>query len=90
VSVAVTGSALAIHPGALGDVLLAIPALRALRATGDRLTIGAQPRIGALLVVLGEADAALDFESLRLDALFTEGEHQEGERGTLRGFPLNQ
>lgn len=64
------GAALAIHPGALGDVLLAIPALRALRAGGHRLTLAAQPRLAALVAALGEADEARDFESLRLDALF--------------------
>ena len=64
------GATLAIHPGALGDVLLAIPALRALRDAGGRLTLAAQPRIASLLVALGEADEACDFESLRLDALF--------------------
>lgn len=63
-------TALAIHPGALGDVLLAVPALRALRAGGTRLTLAAQPRIAALLVALGEADEAHDFDALRLDALF--------------------
>src|SRR5438034_558609 len=66
---------LAIHPGALGDVLLAIPALRALRAAGARLTLAAQPRIASLLVALDETDDGCDFESLRLDALFA------GERG---------
>jgi heptosyltransferase-3 len=65
------GTALAIHPGALGDVLLAIPALRVLREADTRVTLAAQPRIASLLVALGEADAACDFESLRLDALFT-------------------
>jgi len=70
VSREVAGATLAIHPGALGDVLLAIPALRALRAAGDRVTLAAQPRIASLLVALGEADDARDFESLRLDALF--------------------
>ena len=64
-----TKAALAIHPGALGDVLLAIPALRALRAASDGLTLAAQSHIAALLVALGEADGASDFESLRLDAL---------------------
>jgi len=70
VSREVAGATLAIHPGALGDVLLAIPALRALRAAGDRVTLAAQPRIASLLVALGEADDGCDFESLRLDALF--------------------
>jgi ADP-heptose:LPS heptosyltransferase len=70
VSLAVAGTALAIHPGSLGDVLLTIPALRALRAEGGRLTLAARPHLAALVVALGEADAALDFESLRLDTLF--------------------
>jgi ADP-heptose:LPS heptosyltransferase len=63
-------AALVIHPGALGDVLLAVPALRAIRAGGAAVTIAAQPRIGALLVALGVADRALDFEALGLEALF--------------------
>ena len=72
---AVAGATLAIHPGALGDVLLAIPALRALRAGGARLTLAAQPRIAALVAALGEADAAQDFDALGLGALFAgEGE----------------
>jgi ADP-heptose:LPS heptosyltransferase len=70
VNLVVAGATLAVHPGALGDVLLAIPALRALRDAGGRLTLAAQPRIASLLVALGEADEACDFESLRLDALF--------------------
>lgn len=66
------GATLAIHPGALGDVLLAIPALRALRAgrPGRPLAIAAQPRLGRLLVALGEVDRSVDFESLGLGALF--------------------
>jgi ADP-heptose:LPS heptosyltransferase len=70
VRLVVAGAALAIHPGALGDVLLAIPALRALRDAGQRVMLAAQPRLASLLVALGEADEACDFESLRLDALF--------------------
>jgi len=66
-------SALAIHPGALGDVLLVIPALRALRADGARLTLAAQPHIAALIAALDEADVAHDFDALRLDALFAGG-----------------
>ena len=61
---------LTIHPGALGDVLLAVPALRALRAGAAALTIAAQPRIGALLVALGVVERAVAFEALGLEALF--------------------
>ncbi len=69
-TVAIRG-ALAVHPGALGDVLLAIPALRALRATSGMVGLAAQRHIAALVAALGESDAAHDFEALRLDALFT-------------------
>lgn len=64
---------LAIHPGALGDVLLAVPALRRLRAAGaGPLLLAAQPRLGALLVALGVVDRALDFEGLGLARFFTD------------------
>jgi hypothetical protein len=62
---------LAVHPGALGDVLLAIPALRALRATSSTpLVLAAQPRIGALIEALGVVDGHVAFDALGLDALF--------------------
>ena len=64
---------LAVHPGALGDVLLAVPALRALRATaGGPLVLAAQPRIGALLQALDVVDRAVAFDTLGLDALFVD------------------
>jgi ADP-heptose:LPS heptosyltransferase len=63
---------LAIHPGALGDVLLAIPALRALRAQGGTVVLAAQPRIGALLEALGVVDRHVAFDSLGLDTLFVD------------------
>jgi len=67
-------SILVIHPGALGDVLLAIPALRVLRARhhAERLVLAAQSHLGRLLVELGEVDDARAFESLGLEALFVE------------------
>lgn len=64
--------ALAVHPGALGDVLLAIPALRALRAASGAVALAAQRHIANLVAALGEAEAAHDFATLRLDALFTD------------------
>ena len=88
------GDAFVIHPGALGDVLLAVPALRVLRASGE-LTIAAQPRIGALLVALGVADRAVAFETLGLDALFSDAplaahapfvRHVEGARQVVCWF----
>jgi len=68
------GDVLVIHPGALGDVLLTIPALRMLRARhhDGRLVLAAQSHLGRLLVELGEVDAASAFESLGLEALFVE------------------
>ena len=64
---------LAVHPGALGDVLLAVPALRALRATAaSPVVLGARPHIGALLAMLGVVDRAVAFEALGLDALFVD------------------
>jgi len=63
-------------------VLLAVPALRALRRERprDELVIAAQPRIGRLLEALGVVDRSVDFERLGLDALFASeasgSEHQ--------------
>jgi heptosyltransferase III len=67
---------LVIHPGALGDVLQAVPALAALRrfGGGSRLTFAGQGRLGELLAGLGVVDEALAFDTLGLDALFAEGE----------------
>jgi hypothetical protein len=69
----VSGLTLAVHPGALGDVLLAVPALRALRATARTpVVLGAQPHIGALLAALGVVERSVAFEALGLDALFVD------------------
>jgi heptosyltransferase III len=65
---------LVIHPGALGDVLLAVPALRAFRRTerAGEVVLAAQARIGELLCALGEVDRAVRFERLGLDAFFVD------------------
>lgn len=64
--------AFVIHPGALGDVLLAIPALRVLRAArpSEPVVLAAEPRLATLLRDLGEADGALALDALGVRALF--------------------
>lgn len=66
---------LVIHPGPLGDVVLATPALRALRRRhpGDEIVLAAQSPIGELMHMLGLVDVRLRFDLLGLDTLFVDG-----------------
>ena len=59
-----------LHPGALGDVLLSMPALRTLRVAKHELVLAAQPRIGQLLASLAIVDRHLAFDTLGLETLF--------------------
>jgi ADP-heptose:LPS heptosyltransferase len=81
-------SVLAIHPGALGDVLQALPALAALRSLdgGRRVVVAAQPRLARLLVGAGAADAGLSFDGLGLEHLFADGEIPDEVRARLAAF----
>lgn len=81
------GRTLVLHPGALGDVLLAVPAIRALRAaaSGDPVILAAQARIGSLLTTLGIVDSAVDFDRVGLDALFADGAAPERLESLLAG-----
>ena len=63
---------LVVHPGALGDVLLAGPALGHLRALGFRTTLAVTARLVPLFGDSGLADHARDLEGLALHRLFVE------------------
>jgi len=69
---AATTHILAIHPGALGDVLQAVPALRALRSLGGGASVSfaGQPRLAHLLAGGGAVDQAVSIDALGLTALF--------------------
>ena len=64
------GRVLVIHPGALGDVLQAVPALRAL-GDGARVTFCGQPRLGEVLAGAGIVADTVSFDGFGLEALFT-------------------
>ena len=79
---------LVVHPGALGDVLQAVPALRALAALdgGARVSLAAQPRLAALLAGAGVVDEGLSFDSLGLEALFADAPVPVALADRLAGF----
>lgn len=76
---------LVIHPGALGDVLQAVPALSALRE-GNRLSFACQMRIGRLFAGTGLVDEVLSFDSLGLESLFAGDEVSPETRSRLASF----
>ncbi len=79
---------LIIHPGALGDVLQAVPALLGLRtaAPGAPLVFAGQPRFGRLLVELDVVSDARDFDGLGLSTLFTDAPIPDPLAGFTRRF----
>ena len=77
---------LVIHPGALGDVLQAVPALGALGRLGHRLTFAGQPRLGELLQGSGLVLAATSFDTFGFEALFADGLASERLASRLARF----
>jgi ADP-heptose:LPS heptosyltransferase len=73
-----------IHPGAVGDVLVAVPALLHLRTLlpGVHRTLAAGPRPAALLAGSPGAEATVDLDRLELHRLFV------AERDPALGGPL--
>jgi heptosyltransferase III len=63
---------LVLRPGALGDTLLALPALRSLRRSGAAVTLAAHAAASCLLASLGEVDRGLAFDDASLAWLFTD------------------
>jgi ADP-heptose:LPS heptosyltransferase len=67
------GRCLVVHPGALGDVLLALPALAHLGALGFTRVLAAAARLGRLVQDGGGVEEAIDLEGLGLHHLFVAG-----------------
>jgi ADP-heptose:LPS heptosyltransferase len=64
---------LVLRPGALGDTLLAVPALRALHSACTPLTLAAHASAARLLASIGEIDTGVGFDDSSLAWLFHEG-----------------
>ena len=79
------GRVLVIHPGALGDVLQAVPALRAL-GDGAGVTFCGQPRLGEVLAGAGVVADAASFDGFGLEILFTAEPASPELIGRLGGF----
>src|SRR5262244_1809235 len=77
---------LVVHPGSLGDVLQAVPALRALAALGHRLTFAGQSRLGGLLQGLGVVPASVSFDGFGFEALFVDDPAPAPLRARLARF----
>lgn len=63
---------LVLRPGALGDTLLAVPALRALRHSFQPLTLAANGPAARLLEAVGEIDRGLPFDDPSLQWLVSD------------------
>jgi heptosyltransferase-3 len=68
---------LVLRPGALGDTLLAVPALRALQSRFGPLRLAAHEGAARLLATLGEVDSGLAFDDPSLAWLFRDAVPEE-------------
>jgi ADP-heptose:LPS heptosyltransferase len=62
---------LVLRPGALGDTLLAVPALRALRRAFGSVTLAAHAGAARLLAACGEIDRGMPFDDPSLTRVFS-------------------
>lgn len=76
-----------IHPGGLGDVLLSLGALVALRTAfpHHELVLLAGLEVGTLLIHCGVIDHVWSLESSQMGAMFTGGEQLSGEQHAVFG-----
>ena len=70
---------LILRPGALGDTLLSVPALRALRRAYSPLRLAAHSATARLLASLGEVDEGLSFDDPSLGWLFGDRTPRDSE-----------
>ncbi|HEV7663415.1 MAG TPA: glycosyltransferase family 9 protein [Chloroflexota bacterium] len=70
---------LVLRPAALGDTLLALPALRALRRTYGSLTLAAQDGAARLLAAVGEVDRGIAFDDPTLAWVFRDAAPPDDE-----------
>ena len=68
---------LAVHSGALGDVVLFCHLLGALRTGGERIALAAGGEKARLMHTLGAIDEALDFDALPMHELFADSPADE-------------
>ncbi len=66
------GSVLAVHTGALGDIILFGHLLRRVRHQGDRITLIACGERGRLLSRMGVVDRTIDFDDLAMHEVFSD------------------
>ena len=77
---------LVLHPGALGDLVVAFPLLRRLRRAIGALDLLCQDAVGALAVHLAVVDRRFSLESARFSGLYQDGVTDSALAAFLAGY----